>query len=441
MPPEEFKKKLETLAGGRGYDDIVVLVPAPALIAESFPYLAQGGTMNVFAGVARGVKVSLDVSAFYGPKQVRMTGSSGSSIADLKEMLDETEAGRLSTDRAVAAVGGLGSVRQGYESVAQGRFPGKVVIYPQVADFPLTPLEDLRAHNGKLAGALKDGGWNREAEREFLAAAKPLGEPEPVGELAGMVALVTGGGQGLGEKIADRLAAEGAWVVVLDLDESRARAAARAIEARRRRRTLFAKADVTSEEEMDRAVGEAVKSFGRLDLLVANAGILQAGEITEMPLSTWRRVLEVNLTGYFVSAKAAAKVMKPRKRGAIIQINSKTGKKGSFQNSAYAASKFGGIGFTQSLALELAPYGIRVNAVCPGNLLDSPLWQESLYEQYAKKWGISKEEVRRKYLEQVPLGRGCEYDDVANVVVFLASQKASYMTGQAINVTGGQEMR
>ena len=126
--------------------------------------------------------------------------------------------------------------------------------------------------------------------------------------------------------------------------------------------------------------------------------------------------------------------------GVILQINSKSGKKGSFRNSAYAASKFGGLGLTQSLALELAPHQIRVNAICPGNLLDSPLWVDSLYEQYAKKWGISREEVRRRYEEQVPLGRGCSYADVTNVVVFLASDEASYMTGQAINVTGGQEM-
>jgi sorbitol-6-phosphate 2-dehydrogenase len=124
-----------------------------------------------------------------------------------------------------------------------------------------------------------------------------------------------------------------------------------------------------------------------------------------------------------------------------LQINSKSGKKGSFRNSAYAASKFGGIGLTQSLALDLAPFGVRVNAICPGNLLDSPLWQDSLYEQYARRLNLTPEEVRRKYTEQVPLGRGCSYEDVANVVVFLASDEAAYMTGQAINVTGGQEMR
>jgi sorbitol-6-phosphate 2-dehydrogenase len=132
--------------------------------------------------------------------------------------------------------------------------------------------------------------------------------------------------------------------------------------------------------------------------------------------------------------------MKVQRSGVIIQINSKSGKRGSFKNSAYAASKFGGIGLTQSMALELAEYGVRVNAICPGNLLDSPLWVDSLYEQYAAKWGITVEQVRQKYINQVPMKRGCTYDDVANLVVFLASEQSSYMTGQAINVTGGQVM-
>ncbi|GAG49445.1 unnamed protein product, partial [marine sediment metagenome] len=142
----------------------------------------------------------------------------------------------------------------------------------------------------------------------------------------------------------------------------------------------------------------------------------------------------------FLCAKHAALAMKERGGGAIVQINSKSGRVGSYRNSAYAASKFGGIGLTQSLALELAPYKIRVNAVCPGNLLDSPLWVESLYAQYAEKWGISEEEVRARYVSQVPAGRGCEYADVTEAVLFLSSDEAGYITGQALNVDGGQVM-
>ena len=184
-----------------------------------------------------------------------------------------------------------------------------------------------------------------------------------------------------------------------------------------------------------------LSAFGKLDILVANAGIVRAADITEMSLSEWQTVLDINLTGYFLCARAAARAMIPQKSGAIVAINSKSGKKGSFRNSAYAASKFGGIGLTQSIALDLAPHKIRVNAVCPGNLLDGTLWQQSLFEQYSKTQGLTPDEVRAKYESQVPLGRGCTYDDVANVVVFLASEEASYMTGQALNVTGGQEMR
>ncbi len=254
-------------------------------------------------------------------------------------------------------------------------------------------------------------------------------------------AIVTGAAQGLGEALARRLAVEGCDVLLADINGDKARAAADAIERDTGRRTGATQTNVASEADVQAMVDEAVIAFGKLDILVANAGIVRAHDITEMPLGEWQTVLDINLTGYFLCAQAAARAMIPHKRGAIVQINSKSGKKGSFRNSAYAASKFAGIGLTQSIALDLAPHKIRVNAVCPGNLLDGTLWQTSLFDQYAKTQGLTPDEVRAKYESQVPLGRGCTYDDVANVVVFLASDEASYMTGQAINVTGGQEMR
>jgi sorbitol-6-phosphate 2-dehydrogenase len=254
-------------------------------------------------------------------------------------------------------------------------------------------------------------------------------------------AIVTGAAQGLGAALAERLAKEGANLLLLDINGDGAEAEARKVTDSFGVKAIGQRADITNEEEVAAAVQLAVREHGSLDIMVANAGILKAYEVTDFPVDEWRRVVDVNLVGYFICAKAAANVMKEQKRGAIIQINSKSGKKGSFRNSAYAASKFGGIGLTQSLALEMAPYGVRVNAICPGNLLDSPLWQDSLYEQYAKRWNLTVEQVREKYLDQVPLGRGCEYEDVANVMVFLCSDESSYMTGQAINVTGGQEMR
>ena len=254
------------------------------------------------------------------------------------------------------------------------------------------------------------------------------------------VAIVTGAAQGLGEALAYRLAAEGAHVVVGDIADKRAEAVASEIAARHGVGTRWVHADVTDPSQCEILAQVAVDAFGRLDIAVSNAGILFSGAVTEIDPARWRKVIEVNLVGYYHVACAAARVMIPQRSGSIIQINSKSGKKGSYKNSAYASSKFGGIGLTQSLALELAEFGLRVNAICPGNLLDSPLWVNSLYAQYAKRWGITEEEVRQRYVEQVPMKRGCTYEDVANVMVFLASDQSSYMTGQAINVTGGQQL-
>lgn len=258
------------------------------------------------------------------------------------------------------------------------------------------------------------------------------------------VALVTGGAQGLGQAICLRLAQAGCHVAVADLNAPSAITTAHLVTETTGRRAIAIKVDVTDEAQVVTMVERTIQEFGRLDILVSNAGILIAEEITEFPAEKWRAVMNVNLFGYFLTAKHAARVMKSQKKGVIIQINSKSGKKGSFKNSAYAASKFGGIGLTQSIALDLAEEGIRVNAICPGNLLDSPLWIEgphSLFKQYARNRGITESEVRQNYINQVPMKRGCTYDDVCNVVIFLASDQSSYMTGQAINVTGGQEMR
>jgi sorbitol-6-phosphate 2-dehydrogenase len=255
------------------------------------------------------------------------------------------------------------------------------------------------------------------------------------------VAIVTGGAQGLGQALCQRLAHEGCVVIVADLKAEAAHETAQQIAATISRKTKGVALDVTNEQAVAALVDDTVRDLGHLDLLVSNAGILFSGEIDTYPLEQWQAVINVNLTGYFLCAKHAARVMKPQRSGSIIQINSKSGKKGSYKGFSYAASKFGGIGLTQSLALELAEFNIRVNAICPGNLLDSPLWVNSLYKQYAAKLGISEAEVRQRYIDQVPMKRGCTYEDVSNVLVFLASEQSSYMTGQAINVTGGQEMR
>ncbi len=261
------------------------------------------------------------------------------------------------------------------------------------------------------------------------------------------VVVLTGGAQGLGEAIALRLAKEGCHVVIGDMNEKGAAETASKVSATGRK-AFALKVDVSKEDDVAALFKKATDEFGRVDLVVANAAILIAEPIAEANAAKWQAVMNVNLFGCFLTFKHAAKIMKAQKSGVMIQINSKSGKKGSAANSAYAASKFGGIGLVQSVALELAPFGIRCNAICPGNLLNGTLWtdpEKGLFKQYLEAGKVAGaktiEEVKQFYMNQVPVRRGCEYEDVENVVVFLASDLASYMTGQAINVTGGQEMR
>lgn len=254
-------------------------------------------------------------------------------------------------------------------------------------------------------------------------------------------AVVTGAAQGLGKSIAVRLLDEGCRVLLADIQEARLAETGALLKQKYGGRVDFLKADITLEADLERLMSRIMAAWGGMDVFVANAGVLISGAITTFDVAQWRKVVEVNLVGVMICMKYALAVMEKQGSGSFIEINSKSGKKGSFKNSAYAASKFGGIGLVQSAALEMAEKGVRVNAVCPGNLLDSPLWTESLFKQYARNQGITEEEVRKKYIDQVPMKRPCTYDDVCNVVAFLASDLSSYMTGQALNVTGGQEMR
>jgi len=251
------------------------------------------------------------------------------------------------------------------------------------------------------------------------------------------IALITGAGQGLGEGIALKLASEGADVVINDVNETKGKEVVKKIEDLGRK-AIFVKADISNGQEVKVMAREALNTFGRVDILVNNAGIVRAYPTWEFPEEEWDLVININLKGTFLVCKALVPQMIERRQGKIINISSKSGKKGGIWMSAYASSKSGVIGFTQSLALELAPFGINVNAVCPG-VIFTPLWDQ-LDEVYSKKLGIPKEKVRSHYVEKIPLGRPQTVEDIANVVVFLASDEASFMTGQAINVTGGQEM-
>ena len=261
------------------------------------------------------------------------------------------------------------------------------------------------------------------------------------------VAIVTGGAQGLGQAISQRLAREGCTVVIADVNEKGVADTATTISKETGRRVIGVKVDVTQEAEVKALFDRAMQDFARVDVVVANAAILIAEPIVDADAEKWRAVMNVNLFGYFLVTKHACRIMKQQRNGSIININSKSGKKGSAANSAYAASKFGGIGHTQSVALEMAPFNIRCNAICPGNLLDSPLWthpEKGLFVQYLRAGKVAGaknvEDVRQAYVNQVPMKRGCSYDDVCNAVVFLASDQSSYITGVALSVTGGQEM-
>jgi sorbitol-6-phosphate 2-dehydrogenase len=258
--------------------------------------------------------------------------------------------------------------------------------------------------------------------------------------LDGKKAIVTGAARGLGAAIAGHLADQGCDLELWDIEGDKLTEAAGVLAEASGHKVLTAVVDITDAQAVSQATDAAAEALGGLDVFVANAGMVISGDAIDFNVDMWRKVIDVNLIGYFICAREAARVMVGNGGGSIIQINSKSGKKGSFRNSAYAASKFGGIGVTQSLALEFAERGVRVNSICPGNLLDSPLWVNTLFKDYAKNQGITEEEVRQKYIDQVPMKRPCQYGDVTNVVVFLASEASSYMTGQAINVTGGQSM-
>ena len=254
-------------------------------------------------------------------------------------------------------------------------------------------------------------------------------------------AIVIGGGQTLGAFLSKGLADAGYRVAVADLNGDNAERVAAEINAAHGAGTAagFA-ADATNEAAVDELAAAVDRTFGRSDLLLYSAGVAKASPIWDFPLKDFQRSLDVNLTGYFLCARAFARLMRRDGiRGRIIEINSKSGKVGSKYNSGYSAAKFGAVGLTQSLALDLADKGITVNALMLGNLLKSPMFQ-SLIPEYAKKLGIPEDQVEQTYIDKVPLKRGCDYQDVLNVLLFYASDKASYCTGQSINITGGQVM-
>jgi rhamnose utilization protein RhaD (predicted bifunctional aldolase and dehydrogenase)/NAD(P)-dependent dehydrogenase (short-subunit alcohol dehydrogenase family) len=289
--------------------------------------------------------------------------------------------------------------------------------------------------------------WEAEAYRKSVASGRPS-----TGRARGLVAVVTGAAQGFGLSIASDLAAQGAHVALCDLNATLADTEANALAARfGAGRAIGLPIDVTDDASVAACFDAVVRRYGGFDLLVSNAGILKAGSVTSQPVAEFDAVTWVNYRGYFLCVRNGAPILARQHRarpdywGDIVEINSKSGLAGSSRNSAYAGSKFGGIGLTQSFALELVGDGIKVNAICPGNFLDGPLWSDpenGLFVQYLREGKVAGartiDDVRRAYEAKVPMGRGCMPADVMEALYYVVAQR--YETGQAIPVTGGQVM-
>jgi NAD(P)-dependent dehydrogenase (short-subunit alcohol dehydrogenase family) len=244
--------------------------------------------------------------------------------------------------------------------------------------------------------------------------------------LNGRVGLVTGGGGGIGHAIARRLARHGMSVAVLDRDGAAATMAAAEIDG------LAVIADVTSEDEVGRAVDLILARFGQIDLLVNNAGICWTGPALDMPLETLQAMLRVNVEGVFIVSRAVLPHMVARRAGSVVNLASWAGKTGNAYFAGYSASKFAVIGLTQALAREMASHRIRVNAICPGIVVDTAM--RSALESQQRQYGLPQTAEREKL---IPLGRVSVPDNVARVAAFLASDEASYIAGEAINLSGG----
>jgi rhamnose utilization protein RhaD (predicted bifunctional aldolase and dehydrogenase)/NAD(P)-dependent dehydrogenase (short-subunit alcohol dehydrogenase family) len=289
--------------------------------------------------------------------------------------------------------------------------------------------------------------WEVENYRRKIAT-QTSGESK----LAGKIAVVTGGAQGFGAGITEGLHKLNLNVVVADVNEEAGNAFVGKLNMEKSSgRAFFVRTDVSDPASVKELINATVSYFGGLDIFVSNAGVLRAGGLDEMDPDVFSKTTQINYNAYFYCAKYASEVMKlqnaerPDYFTDIIQINSKSGLRGSNRNFAYAGGKFGGIGLTQSFALELAPFRIKVNSICPGNFYEGPLWsdpQNGLFVQYLKTGKVQGaktiDDVRKHYEDQVPMKRGCRLEDVMKALLYIVDQE--YETGQAVPVTGGQVM-
>jgi NAD(P)-dependent dehydrogenase (short-subunit alcohol dehydrogenase family) len=251
------------------------------------------------------------------------------------------------------------------------------------------------------------------------------------------VAVVTGAGRGIGLAIALRLAREGASIVVAELDAAIGEQAVGEIRALERE-ALFVPVNVTKAADRQRMVDQALRAFGKIDILVNNAGVIQVKPPIEITEADWDFVLDVNTKALFFCTQAVAPTMIKAKSGKIVNLASAAAKMGRPPFAHYAASKAAVVSITRTWALELAPHKINVNCICPG-VVDTKMW-ELIDTEMGRHLGLPRGEYMRSRVEQIPLGRVEVPEDVANVAAFLCSADADYMTGQAINVTGGTVM-
>jgi NAD(P)-dependent dehydrogenase (short-subunit alcohol dehydrogenase family) len=271
-------------------------------------------------------------------------------------------------------------------------------------------------------------------------------------KLNNKIVIVTGGAQGFGAGIAESLFKLNMNVIIADLNEETGKSLAASLSSKKSpNRAIFVRTDVSDAASVKDLIITTVREFGGLDLMISNAGILKAGGLDEMDAEAFSKTTEVNYNGYFHCAKYASEVMRLQNQERpgyftdIIQINSKSGLRGSNRNFAYSGAKFGGIGLTQSFAMELAPFRIKVNSICPGNFYEGPLWSDpksGLFVQYLKTGKVpgakNIEDVRKFYEDKVPMKRGCKLEDIMKALLYIIDQE--YETGQAIPVTGGQVM-